>query len=95
MIFILQKNALPLLQHLDITIEQEQLPLKPYLDATQPQISFCENDIRQMIDATRLRSVVLRHLSLDNVTMFIRSVTMPLLKKIILVDIFDQSKLFK
>ena len=92
-IFILQNNAVPILEHLYITIEQEQLRRKPYLDASQPQIQFCENDIRQMTDATRLQTLILRHLSLYNVTILIRSLNMPLLKKLILVDIFDESKL--
>ncbi|CAF4438961.1 unnamed protein product [Rotaria sp. Silwood2] len=95
MIFILQNSAIPFLEHLYITIEQEQLRRKSYLDAPQLQIQFCESDIRQMTDGTRLQTIVLRHLALYNVIILIRSFNMPLLKKLTLVDIFDESKLFK
>ncbi|CAF4318528.1 unnamed protein product, partial [Rotaria sordida] len=95
MIFILQNSAIPFLEHLYITIEQEQLRRESYLDASQPQIQFCESDIRQMTDGTRLQTLVLRHLALYNVIILIRSFNMPLLKKLTLVDIFDESKLFK
>ncbi|CAF1355490.1 unnamed protein product [Rotaria sordida] len=92
MIFILQNSAIPFLEHLYITIEQEQLRRESYLDASQPQIQFCESDIRQMTDGTRLQTLVLRHLALYNVIILIRSFNMPLLKKLTLVDIFDESK---
>ena len=46
-----------------------------------------------MTDASRLQTLILRHLSLDKVTILIRSINMPLLKKLILVEIFDESKL--
>ncbi|CAF3263801.1 unnamed protein product, partial [Rotaria sp. Silwood2] len=90
MIFILQNSAIPFLEHLYITIEQEQLRRKSYLDAPQLQIQFCESDIRQMTDGTRLQTIVLRHLALYNVIILIRSFNMPLLKKLTLVDIFDE-----
>ncbi|CAF3565585.1 unnamed protein product, partial [Rotaria sp. Silwood2] len=91
MIFILQNSAIPFLEHLYITIEQEQLRRKSYLDAPQLQIQFCESDIRQMTDGTRLQTIVLRHLTLDNVIILIRSFNMPLWKKLTLVDIFDET----
>ncbi len=94
-IFVLQNNAVPYLEYLYITIEQEQWTTKPYMNALQPQVKFCENDIHQMTDATRLRTLVLRHLALHNVTVLIRSLNMPLLEKLILVEIFDESKLLK
>jgi hypothetical protein len=63
------------------------------LNELSPQFEFCENHIRQMTDASRLQTLILRHLSLDKVTILIRSLNMPLLKKLILVEIFDESKL--
>jgi hypothetical protein len=64
------------------------------MNGSQSQIEFCENHIRRMTDATRLRTLILRHLSLHNVTILIRSLNMSLLKKLILVEIFDESKFF-
>lgn len=64
MLFILRKNALPLLEHLNITVEQEQLPLKPYVASTPFPISFSEKDIRQTVDLAALRTVVFRVTSL-------------------------------
>jgi hypothetical protein len=59
----------------------------------QQHIQFCANDIRQMTDTTRLRTLVLCHLALSNVIMLLRCLNMPVLEKLTLVDIFDESKL--
>lgn len=61
------------------------------MNELSPQFEFCQNHIRQMTDASRLQTLILRHLSLDKVTILIRSLNMPLLKKLILVEIFDES----
>ncbi|CAF1301281.1 unnamed protein product [Adineta steineri] len=90
-IFVLQNNAIPCLEYLYITIEHEKCTREPYMNGPQPQIEFCENHILQMADATRLRTLVLRHLSLHNITILIRSLNMPLLKKLIVVEIFDET----
>lgn len=79
---IFEKQATPCLEHLDLTIEREQ----DQFDSLSP------NNIRLMTDATRLKTFVLRHLSLSNVILLISSMNMPHLNKLTLVDIFDQSK---
>ncbi|UJR18601.1 hypothetical protein I4U23_005508 [Adineta vaga] len=90
-LFILRKSAIPYLEYLYITIEQEQLNTKSYSDKLSIELQFCENHIRQMTDASRLQTLILRHLSHDKVTILIRSLNMPLLKKLILVEIFDET----
>jgi hypothetical protein len=64
------------------------------LEKPPPNIQLCERDIRQMADATRLQTLVLRHLSLSQLVILLHSLKMPLLKKLTLVDIFDESELF-
>ncbi|CAF4014703.1 unnamed protein product [Rotaria magnacalcarata] len=90
-IVILQNGAIPLLEHLNITFEQEQYEEKPYLQEHQPDIQFCQSDIRRMTDATRLQSLLLRHLALNQLTILLNSLNMPLLEKLTLVDIFDET----
>ncbi|CAF3475682.1 unnamed protein product [Rotaria socialis] len=90
-IVILQSGAIPLLEHLNITFEQEQFEEKPYLQEKQPDIQFCQSDIRRMTDATRLQSLLLRHLALNQLIILLDSLNMPLLKKLTLVDIFDET----
>lgn len=76
-IFILRNKAIPFLEHLYITIEREQLRDEVYLTPKQPQIQFCRNDIRLMTDGSRLKTLILRHLSLSNVILLIGSMNMP------------------
>ncbi len=93
LVVILRNGVIPHLEHLNVTIEQEQLEEKPYLKKPPPNIQFCERDICQMADATRLQTLVLRHLALNQLIILFDSLKMPLLKELTLVDIFDESKL--
>ncbi|CAF3765560.1 unnamed protein product [Rotaria sp. Silwood1] len=92
-IIILQNGAIPLLENLSITFEQEQYEEKPYLKKQQPHIRFCQSDIHRMTDATKLQTLLLRHLALNQLIILLNSLNMPLLKKLTLVDIFDESRL--
>ncbi|CAF1364019.1 unnamed protein product [Rotaria sordida] len=91
LVIILQNGAIPLLEHLYVTIEQEQYISKPYSKKPEPDIQLCERDIRQMANATRLQTLVLRHLALSHLIILLNSLNMPLLKKLTLVDIFDET----
>jgi hypothetical protein len=93
LVLILQNGAIPLLEHLYVTIEQEKFEEKPYLLNPPPHIQLCERNIREMADATRLQTLALRHLALGNLITLLNSLSMPSLKKLTLVDIFDESKL--
>jgi len=93
LVVILRNDVIPYLEHLNVTIEQEQFEEKPYLKTPPPNIELCKRDIRQMADATRLQTLVLRHLALSQLVILLHSLKMPLLKKLTLVDIFDESKL--
>jgi hypothetical protein len=90
---ILQNGAIPLLEHLNITFEQEQYKEKPYLQKRQPRVPFCQFDIRRIADASRLQTLLLRHLAFNQLLILLNSLNMPLLKKLTLVDIFDESRL--
>lgn len=91
---ILRIGVIPHLEHLNVTIEQEQFVEKPYLKEPSPNIQLCEYDILQMTDATRLQTLVLRHLALSQLIILLHSLKMSLLKKLTLIDIFDESKLY-
>ncbi len=90
LILILQRGAIPYLEHLNVTIEQE----KSYWGKPPRYTQLCDIDVRQRADATRLQTLILRHLTLSELVTLLHSLNMPLLKKLTLVDIFDESKLF-
>jgi hypothetical protein len=90
-LFLLQKKALPLLEHLDVTSEGGHLEDVVYVRAPQT-IRFCEQNIRQMADTSRLRTLVVRRLSLEQVTMLVRCLHLPVLNELTLADIFGHSK---
>ena len=48
-----------------------------------------------MVDRIQLRTLIVRHLALDNLTILIRSLNIPVLQKLTLVATFDKSKLFR
>lgn len=91
MLLLLRKNALPLLEQLYVTIEWTVFDLDLPARAP-PAFRLPENDLRPMTDATCLRVLVVRHLSLDQVIVLLRCLELPVLHQLTLVDIFDDCK---
>jgi hypothetical protein len=58
-----------------------------------PDIQLYGHDLHETADGTRLKSLVLRFMPLSDVIVLMNSLCMPLLEKLILVDLYDQSKL--
>ncbi len=56
-------------------------------------IQFYEYSMHQTIGHNRLRSLVIRYIPLGDVVILIGSLNMPLLEKLILIDLYDHSKL--
>jgi hypothetical protein len=94
LIVILQRGAISYLEHLNVTIEQDMLQRWFYWKPPPRYIRLCGYNIRQRTDATRLRTLILRHLPLYELVLLLGFLNMPLLEKLILIDIFDESKLF-
>jgi hypothetical protein len=89
---LLQRDALPAIEHLSVTNEQVRTasPLrrnKPIID-----IQLSEHYLRQIADGTRLRSLLIRYITLGDVNILLGSLTMFSLEKLTLVDLFDHSK---
>jgi hypothetical protein len=86
-------EALPLLEHLNVTIEQPQKKLTPKWNQSSPRFELCEQDIRRAnANGTRLRSLVLRYIELDDLLVLLNSLTFPLLETLTLVDVYDSCK---
>jgi hypothetical protein len=83
---------MPHLEHLNVTIEQEQFKQQLYMKKPPRHNRPSNIAIGQRADATQLQTLVLRHLALSELVIILHSLRMPLLKKLILVDIFDESK---
>ncbi len=95
LIVILQRGTMPHLEHLNVTIEQEKFDEKSYLGESPPRYTqLCDIAIRQRADATRLQTLILRHLALSELVTLLHSLNMPVLEKLTLVDLFDESKPF-
>ncbi|CAF3044303.1 unnamed protein product [Rotaria sp. Silwood2] len=88
---LFEHNALPAIEYLNITIENPQtiVPCKV------PNTQLCKDSLRQTANGgTHLRVLVLRYITLNDVIILIGSLTMPLLEELILIDMYDDSKLF-
>jgi hypothetical protein len=86
-------EALPLLEHLNVTIEQPQKNLRYKFNQSTAHFELCEEDLRRAnANGTKLRSLVLRLIELDDVLVLLNSLTFPLLEKLTLVDVYDRCK---
>jgi hypothetical protein len=93
LMLLFQHGALPAIEHLNVTNEEIRTAFSPGQQKLIPNIQLCEHVLRQTADGTRLKSLLLRYINLGDVIILIRSLAMPLLQKLTLVDLYDQSKL--
>ncbi|CAF1315387.1 unnamed protein product, partial [Didymodactylos carnosus] len=91
LILLLKRGALPAIEHLNITNEEIRtaLPLRQHISASN--IHLCEYNLREIADGTRLRTLLLRYITLSDIIILIGSLTMPLLEKLILIDLYDHT----
>ncbi|CAF4937049.1 unnamed protein product [Rotaria sp. Silwood1] len=94
LVLLLKRDALPAIEHLNITNEQIHtvFPLRRYIPVSN--IHLCDYNLREIADGTRLRSLLLRYLSLSDIILLIGSLTMPLLEKLILIDLYDDNRIY-
>ena len=93
LILLLMPEALPLLEHLNVTIEQPREDLISEKDQSKRSIKLCEKDF-QYTNTTgiKLRSFVLRQIELDDFLILFNTLTFPLLHTLILIDIYDKCR---
>ncbi|CAF1360153.1 unnamed protein product [Rotaria sordida] len=89
LILLLQRNTLPSIEQLSVTNEELHIPLLLNEGKSASGIRLCKHDLRERLDGTRLRYLLLRYLSLSDVVILLGSLTMPLLENMILVDLYD------
>jgi hypothetical protein len=93
LILLLIPEALPLLEYLNVTIEQPRQDLITERKQPTKSVQLSENDLRYTNAAgTKLRSFVLRQMELQDLLTLFKIFTFPLLHTLILVDIFDKCK---
>jgi hypothetical protein len=90
---LLRDDALPIIEHLNITNEEVYTTLTFQHDKPISNIQLRENDLRSTAGSIRLRSLVIRYISLGDLIILIRSLNMSSLQQLILVDLYDNSKL--
>jgi hypothetical protein len=93
LIHLFQRGALPTIEHLNITNEEVRTTFPSSQHKPVPDIQLYGHDLHETADGTRLKSLVLRFMPLSDVIVLMNSLCMPLLEKLILVDLYDQSKL--
>ncbi|CAF3358303.1 unnamed protein product [Rotaria socialis] len=92
LILLLMPEALPLLEHLIVTIEQPQKNLLSKQGQSPARFELCEQDLRRTnANGTKLRSLVLRHIELEDLLVLLNSLNFSHLDTLTLVDVYDQS----
>ncbi len=84
-LFSLHPHALPILDHLYVTI----------LKSGKCFMNNIESNLQEkgpMNTTHRLRSLQLHHISLGDLLIFVSTVNMPLLEKLTLIEVYDNSK---
>jgi hypothetical protein len=91
LVLLFKRDALPIVEHLNVTNEALRFGLL-HQHKPVPNIHLSDHDLRQICDGTRLRSLLLRNIALNDVIVLIGSLNMPLLEKLTLIDSYDQCK---
>ncbi|CAF4997329.1 unnamed protein product, partial [Rotaria sp. Silwood1] len=90
-------NTVELIEHLNITNEEIHIVLPEhqhkYENKSISIIKFYKNELSEIIDGTRLKSIFLRYIFLTDLIILSNSLTMSLLEKLLLIDLYDHSKL--
>jgi hypothetical protein len=93
LMLLFQRDALPAIEHLNITNEELRTVLSIRQGKSVSNVQLCEDGLRRIAGGTRLRSLLIRYIALGDLVMLIGSLNMPLLEKLTLVDLYDNSKL--
>jgi hypothetical protein len=92
---LFQHNALPAIEYLNITIENLHTTLPSNINISTLNIQLSKDSLRETINGgTHLKILILRYITLSDAIILIGSLTMPLLEELILIDMYDDSKLF-
>ena len=73
---LLRDDALPIIEHLNITNEEVYTTLTFQHDKPISNIQLRENDLRSTAGSIRLRSLVIRYISLGDLIILMRSLNM-------------------
>ena len=90
---LLQDDALPMIEYLNITNEEIPGALLSHRDKRMLTKQPCEYNGRWIGEAIRLRSLIIRYISLGDLNVLIGAVKMSVLEEFILVDLYTNSKL--
>ncbi|CAF4147540.1 unnamed protein product, partial [Rotaria magnacalcarata] len=83
--------ALPSIEHLNITNDEISSILPEHKNKSVSSISFDKSQINEIVDGTRLKSLFLRYIFLNDLIILMNSLTMSLLEKFILIALYDHT----
>lgn len=93
-LFFFDNNALPIMEHLNITNEEIPVRLSSHSNTSISSDQLNKTHLYGIVGYTRLKSLILRFFSIIDFNALLDSLKMPLLEKLILVDFYDNSKLY-
>ncbi|CAF1095545.1 unnamed protein product [Adineta steineri] len=88
---LFRRNALPAIEHLNITNEEIRTCSSLQQHTSVSNIRLLDKDLFLMLDDCRLRSLLIRYISLGDVVTIIGLLKMPLLEKLTLIDMHDNT----
>jgi len=92
---LFEHNALPAIEYLNITIENLNTNLPSSVNISAPNVQLSKDSLRQTaIGCAHLKHLLLRYITLNDVIILIGLSSMPLLEELILINMYDDSKLF-
>ena len=85
---LLKRNGTPALEHLIVTIEHMDLMKK----RSTSRARLCEQTLRHILDATRHRTLFIRHIAFEDLIVLLDTLSTPALERLTLIDVYGKSK---
>jgi len=95
LLVLFERNALPAIEQLNITNENLHTDLSSYANKSLPNIQLSKDYLRETANGgIHLKHLLLRYITLHDFIRLVSLLTMPSLEELILIDMYDDSKLF-
>jgi hypothetical protein len=92
---LFEHNALSAIEYLNITIENLNTNIPSSVNISASNVQPSKDSLRQTpIGCAHLKHLLLRFITLNDVITLLSSSSIPLLEELILINMYDNSKLF-
>ena len=92
LLLLFRRDALPRIEHLEVTIEATCWTLPLQHDQSITGIQIDGHQLRETVDGTRLRFLLLRFITLADFIKLMDILYLPSLKELVLIYLSDHSK---